>query len=215
MFKLIYIQIIVPLAILLPILLSLYNYQKLSKALKIVFYYLLISGSINVFAIILAKKNISNLPLLHFYTAFEFAIVCLFYKEVSVKQENKPYFNYLIISFIIFCLFNVFFLQKDHSYNTYSRTIESLIFIFLSLKYVFSTNNNNHLKDWKKDPNSWINFSFLIYFSSSLFLFSFTNILESKKNKDLIILAWDIHGTFVLIMYILITTGIVKNTCRK
>lgn len=58
--------VIVPLFILAPIIIAVSRFKELDKSLKIILYYLIISGSINLIAIIYTG---SNLFLLHIYTA--------------------------------------------------------------------------------------------------------------------------------------------------
>src|SRR6201999_1594371 len=93
-----YMGVIVPSAILIPVSAGAHRYKKL-KASRLLFLYLLIGGIINLWGIILARKGINNLPLLHAYTVLEFLVVTLFYRKILTNKHISQILTILLFLF--------------------------------------------------------------------------------------------------------------------
>jgi len=212
--NLIYAIIIVPISILIPITVTIINRKFFDESLKIIFYYLLVDGIINIFAAVLAAFGIHNLPVLHVFTVLELLLLSYFYLLVLKNKTIRTAIKYLMILFPILCIINFSFFQSINHFNTNTRPIEALILMGCSLAYFAQTNDAN-IK-WSLNPLNWINTGILLYFSGALFIFSFSNISEgelSKKYQAIYTLMWNIHATLVLAMYLLFAVGFSK--CRK
>ena len=56
---------------------------------------------------------------------------------------------------------------------------------------------------------------FMIYYCSSVFQFIFSNIISKNVGTDIKLLIWDIHATFVLIMYLLFFRAIIYERDKR
>ena len=84
-----YTSIIVPGAILLPLIIAIIRKGYWGTPEKVVFVYLLTSGLFNVLAVLLAARHINNLPFLHLYTVLEFLLITgFFYVSTNGKTER-------------------------------------------------------------------------------------------------------------------------------
>lgn len=211
---LIYTGIIVPVSILIPIGVAASKRKYADRALKIIWYYLLLDSVVNVLAVVLANHEINNLPVLHVFTIFEFVLMSYFYLSVLKEETAGRIIKYLLILFPVFCILNFLFFQSIYQFNTYARPVEALIIMGCSLAY-FGQSNDAETR-WLLNPINWINTGILLYFSGALFIFSFSNLTVnelSEKYHAINILMWNIHATLLLIMYLLIAFGFSK--CRK
>jgi hypothetical protein len=206
-----YIGIIIPLSILIPLIVALYRYHQLPAPAKSIFHYLVFSGVINCIAIIMARNGINNLPLLHLYTMAEFVLLTIFYRQVFSRRIERLFYPYLAAIFAVFCIVNAVFFQPVFSYNTYPRTIESLLLIIMALLFFYKMLSSEQEGAWYKNTFTWFNIGLLLYFSGSLSLFLLSDVL--LKNKQLNEMAWIIHATLVLVMYLLFASGFLN--CKK
>lgn len=211
--KYLYPIVIAPASILIPIAAAIVKYSALKKDLKIVLYYLIISGGINLLAVILAANSIHNLYLLHIYTIVEFAILLLFFREVFTGRRVSRIIIISIAVFTVLCIVNFIFLQSINKYNTYTRPLEGIFMIGFSLAYFEKESRIDKAADWASYPLNWIITGTLLYFSGALFLFAFSNVVSIKLAHNIKIELWNIHTTFVIIMYLLFAIGFSK--CKR
>lgn len=160
--------------------------------------YLVVAMLINIWGIVLATHGINNMPLLHFYTIFELIAVSLYYKYALAEKKIDKWINIVIMAYPIFCVINFTFLQSIYLFNTYTRPLEALIIIVFSFMYMSS---NSHKPFYA--AGRWIASGFLIYFCSSVFQFIFSNVVHNYVSKPVKLFIWNLHDTFVLIMYLI------------
>ena len=202
----IYQGMIVPNAVIAPLLIALYQYKRLSVALRLFTIYLLLSGLGNVVSVSLANQNINNLPPLHLYTLVEFLVISGYYKLVLGNVAVSRRINFIMIAFTIFCIVNAIFIQSIYSYNTYPRSAGAIVIIIYTLIYFKNALDNVSASANDKKGIPYINGGFLLYFGSSFFLFITANMFRPYYYLNTVI--WDIHATLVLIMYALFTVGL-------
>jgi hypothetical protein len=200
-----YISYVVPGTILFPLSVAVLRYASIDMKLRIIFYYLLLSFFFNSVTTVLAESGQNNLPLFHLFTLLEGVLLLLFYRECLANYLRRNLFWFIMAGYLCFCLMNSLFIQHVFSFNTYSRFVEALMIISFSLYYLYTTLETKEPGQWYTDPLIMINIGLLVYFSSSLFLFLFSDVLLS--NRQINILAWVIHATLVMIMYILFGIG--------
>lgn len=153
---------------------------KVSQAFRVWTYFQLFTLLILIVAKILwlehdHNKSINNLPLLHFYTLVEFALLTLFYhqvfNEIPVWRKFIVTFSALVIGLI---LANSIFLQPITVFNTYSKTLTQVIFIFYAV-FFFSQSMHNRAQVFYPAIKI-INSAILLYYAGSLFIFMFSNV---------------------------------------
>ncbi|MBS4063908.1 MAG: hypothetical protein KGZ74_05080 [Chitinophagaceae bacterium] len=182
-----------------PLIIALLKYKQLGAEYLLLFYYLLVSFFTNAAAITLAESGVNNLPLLHLFTLVEGVLLLFFYQKNLTHVLNKYLFLLLAALFVVFCLINSLFIQALYTFNTYSRSAEAVLIIFLALTCFYTSLGENNRENWNKQPLILINIGLLLYFSSSLLLFLFSQVLLA--NQEINIIVWVIHATIVMIMY--------------
>lgn len=194
--------------IILPLIIGACKYNLMDARLRVIFYYLILGSIFSIVTIALSAYGHNNLPFFHLYTLIEGIALLLFYRYCLKSNLNKFFYTTLLFFFIIFCLLNSFLIQSIFSFNTYSRFAEAVIIISLSLYLFYITLDVKTHERWYKNPLIFINMGLFIYFSSSLFLFLFSQLLLSDKNVNII--AWVMHASLLLAMYILFAIGFLQ-----
>jgi hypothetical protein len=203
-----YLVYIVPAALLIPVIMAFLLKASLRRPLWILVAYLVVSGSINLVAIINSHRN--NLPWLHLYTTLEGTLLFLFYRAIQPAQWIRRWNTVLAIVFPLLCVINGFFFQSIYKSNTYVRPVEAILLIGNSVYYFWHETAYRETGSWPANPFNWINAGLLLYFSGSLFQFIFSNVVSATAGYTIKLLILDIHGTLVLCLYMLMAIGFYK-----
>lgn len=190
-----------------PLILSLKYFRSYPKELKVISIHLMLIAILAVYSASLWIFSKNNLPVLHIYTMIEFSTIMLFYQIVFKNVIDKVWFIALILAFLVFCLINAFYIQKWHIFNTYPRTLESIIIISTSLFYYYKITKQTLYIQIEKSATFWINTGFFIYFSGSFLLFMLSNyILPLSLKFNMIV--WQLHAFLSCVLYSLIFIGL-------
>ncbi len=214
--SLIFMGLIVPASVLIPIGVALIKYGWVDRVLLLIFYYLLLDGIVNLSGVVLFRYHINNLPLLHIYTVLEFLLLSFFYTKLLKGTLARNIIRFLMVLFPLLCIINFTFFQSILRFNTYTRPLEILLIMAYSLAYFAQANEANEVKAWSSNSLIWINIGIVLYFSGALFIYSFSNFTTaytSPKYKSLNLFIWDIHAALLLCMYLLFSWGF--YICRK
>lgn len=197
----IYQTYVVPASTLLPIIAGLIWYKKISRPLHTLVAYLFFALLINIGGIIMAEHHKNNLPLLHFYTMYELLALMLYYRYAFNNKTANKWTTIIMIAYPILCVVNFTFFQSIYQFNTYTRPLEAIIIIVFSGIYL-NSQNSFEKKELINNAGRWVASGFLLYFCSSLFQFIFSNVISHSAPRQIKMLIWNLHDTFVLIMYI-------------
>ncbi len=188
-------------------------YKKLPAELQIISWFIFLSAVIQGVSEFLWFQSQNNLWLLHIYVGVGFVLLAAFYNSILSGFINKAVIRLTTILFVIFTIINAAYFQGFYSYASYSITIESILIIILSLS-TFIMLLDNIVKESKahlvKSIN-WINSGLFIYYTSSLLLFYFGELLTLDSLKNPSQFAWVLHFVFLVIMNICFIVGIWKR----
>lgn len=201
---------IVPAITWLPIIVAICLYRNITQPMKAILLYLCVAVVFNYAATISSHSN--NLPLLHIYTVVELLLVIRFYFLILPDKRMKKAVIILSILFSSWAIINSLLVQNIYGFNSYSRATEALIMIIFGMLYIIHTAKDDSNEEWSHKPENWVNAGLLLYFSGALFQFAFSNIVSAHAPVVFKMAIWDIHATFVLIMYLLFTVAFFK--CR-
>lgn len=200
--------VVVPLSIIIPIIPAVVRYNELSSKLKIISWYLFAGAVTSIVNNVLAYCHLNNMLISHIYTLVEFILLILFYKKIP-GEKNKKAYNLLITFFSVLVVMNAAFLESIFTYNSYTKSIEAIVVMFLSVRY-FKQNLDKAGTTAVKGDNYiiYINSGLLVYFAGSFLLFIIQNLTVSSLSFGLVM--WTIHATFLLVLYILIAIALWK-----
>ena len=108
--------------------------------------------------------------------------------------------------FPVFSIIYIFLFKSIYTYNIIPRSIESILQMLVAIYILMQ----KFIKENKLvfDFNFFFVFGILLYFSSSLTLFSLSENVPISKELNYFL--WNIHATLVMILYMLIAIGYYK-----
>jgi hypothetical protein len=194
--------VIVPLSILLPLFIGAIKYRQLSGAAKLIYWYLIVSAIFTGLSLLIARyyhKN--NMPVTHLFTLIE-----------GAEKGNRSYI-YLLLAFTITCIVNAIFFQSIYTYNSYTKSIESIICILLAMKYFAAIASGTISTRISTNAGFYFNAGFFLYFSGAFMLFVFSNFIITNLSLNNFLIIWTIHASLVLLMYLFFTFAFIL--CKK
>lgn len=206
-----YMGVIVPASIVLPLIAAIASKKYWTSSHKIILVFLMISAVVNTLASYLANKGINNLPLLHIYTVLEFTVITAFFYSLTERKIDRQIIIGLWIAFPLLSLYNVWRLNSIYLYNQLPRSVGAIMILIFCVSYLMRSLNFTA----KKDPffPFAVVVALLLYYSGSLTLFALSNFIFG--NKELNLMLWDTHATFVMIMYFIIAIAYYKTGTEK
>jgi hypothetical protein len=206
---------VIPASVLIPLATSVFNFKVLTREYKILCYYFITSFGVNLITTVLSYFRIPNLIFFHLYTPVEAIFLLLFFQRVVAGNRNMVNtIRFLLIAFPLYCVVNFICFQNATVFNTYTHPVESLLFIGLSIYYFGTPREQEGIEQsWITLPLNWFVSGLLFYFSSTFFLYIFSNVLISKYSASVNILIWNIHGIIVILTNLLFAIGFYQ--CRK
>jgi hypothetical protein len=154
----------------------------------------------------MASLRINNLWVGHIYVPLEFVLLANAYRLKLKDILPKKGMLLLMVLFPLLALMNTLFLQDLTQNNSHVRTLESALLIFLALSYFYHLMKHMPYRRPEHDPFFWINTAVLIYLSSSLFLFMYSNVL--LKFSKALGAFWHMHKVFLCFYYSAIAIGL-------
>jgi hypothetical protein len=204
-----YIGIIVPLSTLIPVSIGVCYWRVSDRALHLITIYLVMSFTINSMSSVLSHTNRNALPLLHLDTLFESLLMFSFFGCVLLSRKAMRFCRLLCFVFPVICILELVFVHGIYQFNSYSRPLESLIIVLLSIFYL-SEQLGNERRNPKEAAAFLIVIGAMLYFSASFFQFLFSNLVSTHVERSIRLIIWNIHATFVLFMYLLMAAGLSK-----
>ncbi|MFD1819454.1 hypothetical protein SAMN04515674_102151 [Pseudarcicella hirudinis] len=203
------IAVYAPISLLLPVTVALVRKKYLVNELRPVAFYIGLQLFTEIFIRVLSFGfHVRNsLPFLHIYTVLEFSLICWFYYVFLKDFIHKNIIPVLVTGFLLFAIINGVFIQTVFEFNTYPRSLESLLIVCLSLIAFYKMFQTLEYVRIDRTSVFWINSGFTLYFSGNLFLFVLGNLLLSK-DQELSRMAWAIHAGLDIFMNIFIAIGL-------
>lgn len=119
--------------------------------------------------------SILNLPL----------VVLLYRKQIHWTNRNSIA-AFIIISFVLFTLINLFFIQLPFNFNSYSTALASVYILVISLTYFYVLIQQLPAESITKLPMFWINTAMLVNYSGTFFVYLTADYLITVLKNDLI-----------------------------
>lgn len=210
----IFMTVIVPLSILLPVIIGIIKYKALPVPAKLMLLYLIISALFTGIALLIGRHyHKNNMPVTHLFTIIEFVILVAYYRKISGATRRNSFYYLLILLFISLCIANAIFFQSIYTYNSYTKSIEAIVCILFALNYFAAIAAGTPSKKTMSQPDFYFNAGFFLYFSGAFMLFVFSNFIVSNLSLPDFLIIWTIHASLVLLMYLFFSTAFLL--CKK
>ncbi len=190
----------------LPALIGVFVFFRLENTQKVILLLVLISVLSEASAHILGFTGAGQTVVYYLFTCFEFGLLTYVFAE-GIKPFFRPiFFLAIALFFLIFILIDMIWISGIAQFNSYSTAIEGLILIFFALIFFYKTLHELKIRFLEREPLFWISAGVLLYFSSSLFIFLFSNYVNSSTTALFII--WGIHGIFSILLNVFYSTAL-------
>ena len=178
-------------------------FKRLERELKMLSWWLIITGVFHFVSFLIWLLHQNNLYVLHVLIPIRFLLLLLVYNRIL--QTHFPNTMVYIFGggFICYSLLNSIFLEPIHSFNSMAMTVESIFSVILSLSAYILLMDKRFLQNLRISRKSvvWINGGVFIYYSSSLILMHFGAKIIQLVNAEWNRYTWIAHGIFMVIMY--------------
>lgn len=188
-------------------------YRKLDKPLKTFSWFIFLSGIVQAVSLVFWLIGKNNMPFLHVFVATGFLCLGWFYNTVLKDFINRKILQSIMIGFLIFTVLNSVFLQDIYTFNSYALTVECILVTILSLAtFIFFLDDSlREVEIRSRKSLNWINYGLFIYYSSSLVIFFFGDVITHVFSKDLNRYTWVLHNFFYVVMYFCFFTALWKK----
>lgn len=191
----------------LPIAAGLLRFTRLSNAQRSILAYCVVAFVLDAFASGLWWFSIPNLFIGHINTIVEFLLLANAYRITFARRGPVPWMHWCMVLFTLVAIANSIVLQDVHQFNTYIKILESGLLIAFSLRYFQQLARDLKVHHLESHPFFWINTAILVYFSSNLFVFLYSNYLL-YYSQTLGIQIWLVHALFLILFYAILSIGL-------
>ena len=195
------------LSILLPLLAGWIRYRYLSPGLQNIFWFCVFAFLLDACARILWLLSIPNLFFGHISTLVEFLFLANAFRLTFGNFISSKLMYGVMVAFSILAIANSLFIQDFEHNNSYIKILEAAILILLSMAYYYKLVREMKVFHLERHPFFWINTAILIYFSSSLFVFIYSNYLLFYSHQTGIRI-WFIHALFFILFNYILSIGL-------
>jgi len=205
----IFMNLVAPAFILVPVITALVVYRHLPAAAKTLLYYLLFDTVVSTTSSLLAYHHRNNMPLYHVATIIDTMILLYFFSQVFSNYHWAGYIRIAVLVFPVLGILNIIFAQPLNIFNSYMLSLKSLLVIALCFLYWWQGTGSDE-RQWKDIPLNWICSGLLLYFSSAFILFTFSHWITSVASRSVSIVLWNIHAGLSVLMFGLLAIGFKK-----
>lgn len=192
----------------LPILAGVYRWRYLTYACLLLFILVVIAGLSDLVALYLSKNGYPTWSLFNLFYLIQFILIFMIFKS----QAPNKLLNIGVYFLLLFAFINFTWIQGARIFNSYTSYGGGLILVAYSLLYLYRLLRDTPVENIYNLPIMWVSFGVLFYFSGTIFIFLFNNLLISYKPLDHKI-GWVLHNVFNLLKNILFAIGLWK--CYK
>ncbi|MGK7392690.1 MAG: hypothetical protein ACNS60_20210 [Candidatus Cyclobacteriaceae bacterium M2_1C_046] len=180
-----------------PLFFAVIQAKKLEKYQKIIVLFIATSFAADLISLYIIKGT--NYNFLHGYGLVEALILFWFYSVVL--EKSKKWLFALAFAFCVFYLWDSVFLEIQQ-FNAIGRSVESVVFIFLSLMLLYQFYHKEDDIFLDRSPMFWFNVAILFYFSGAFFSFILSKVILSSS------LSWKFHNTSNMLKNLLLAVGL-------
>jgi hypothetical protein len=191
-------------------LLSLYNFSKSKKEIKLIGLIALAGSAANGITIVFANLRLTalmNIPA----TVYDFVFILLV-SALYDHQTNRKYvllFRVTGVTGALVVLTNLIFFQQQEI-SSYSKLLSALLVITYAVIYFYRLMIDLPTHEVHKLPMFWFNSGFLIYHAGTIFLFAFTSYLVHVL-KDNLLIYYSFHNVLSLVKNVILLVGVLYN----
>ncbi len=184
------------LSLLLPVLLGAVFFRSLTKPVKILYVFILISLGFEIWSTILFFQVESNLFLYHYYTIAEFTLLSVVYYYLFRKQNTRMILLAVSSVVIIYLCYSVFKSPSFEKIDAINRLVESVVLLLYFMLYIVEIFGTSKSLFLERNPYFILTVSLTFYFLGTVYLFVFADSLDNNVYLS----SWVIHSILNIIL---------------
>ncbi|TAE12090.1 MAG: hypothetical protein EAZ95_12780 [Bacteroidetes bacterium] len=179
--------------------------KRLDDTQKFVFMLAICSTTANFINTYLWYYQMSNAHISNVYVLFGTLLIVQIYRQAGTLSKQFS----LIISgaFGIFWVVNAFFIQGFYEHNSYTATVYCILPICFASVCFYKMLINSEMENVLSFPIFWINVGMMVYFATSIFIFTFSDYLL-KYSLALNVHIWFVHSIFLGLFFVFLSIGL-------
>jgi hypothetical protein len=159
-----------------PLVVGLFYYRRLMREMKILVLYLSISFIFELSLFLLGLLGINNLWMVQVWTIIEYIFIVVLFSYWMKVGKIRMVLIYSVIPFIIFYIIDVALLSEVDKFNSYSRSVECLIFSGVA-GYALYDLSKTHTGSLWQNFRFYLILAVFLYFTGSLMIYALSNLV--------------------------------------
>lgn len=178
-------------------------HKKLNKELKMLSWWLIITGALHLLSFILWLLHENNLYVLHVLIPVRFLILLIVYKRMLAMYPQNWILLVLGVGFVLYSVTNSLLLEPINTFNSIAMTVESILLIIVAISTYLLLIDKRMIDKLPVSGKSivWFNGGVFLYYTSSLILMYFGSYIIYWINPQWSSYVWLMHGFFMVILY--------------
>lgn len=196
-----------------PLLAGTIKFKTLSAWLRVLFIYVIMSALTEILSLAFSKGFKTGYFITqNIFTLLEFLLLISIY---YLESDNKIFKKVILIITSLYTAFTIydFFSNTNGSLPDMLASIESFIFISLSVYFFYKIQNELLIPSLYQYSYYWFNTAVLFYFATSLILFFCGDYLD-RCERDKYELIWGLHLTGNIIYNLMIGVSLWKTKLK-
>jgi len=165
---------IIPSAV--PLFVGLFYYRLLIKEMKILVVYLSISFIFELSLLLYGLSGVNNLWMVQAWTIIEYIFFVLLFSYWMKDGKLRKLLMFSTMPFIIFYMIDIFFLGQANKFNSFSRSVGSLIFSGIA-GYTMYDLSKAHTGSLWQNFRFYLVLAVFLYFTGSLMIYALSNLI--------------------------------------
>lgn len=192
-----------------PLVLGLIGYRKLSPALRYFVYLLAFTLFTEVTGLVLSRIKIENLWVYNTYTAVEYTLLIMMFTSLLEGKRLRRILLWSIPVFIVIWGLATFLLTVSDQFHSIFLSIESVVFVFIAVMTLVKEMRDSSVL-LVDNPVFWVSSGVLVYFAGNLLVFTFIDQLL-KDTEVGMLSAWVIHAAMNVSKNIIYSIGFLST----
>ncbi|RAK66033.1 hypothetical protein [Hymenobacter edaphi] len=186
---------------------GLYRWRQLPRTLR----YLLALVGLTLLTELVSRllwlQHRPNLFLQPFYTAGEFGLLVLLYRQVLRSAAFDRATPWLLGGFGTYILVSSLLAPDLAQHSSVLRVVESVLVLGLLGLYFRKLLNELTVEHLEREPMFWVSLGLLLYFLGDVHIFLFSNFLLNYS-KQFNMTVWAIHAVLYMVLYCCISLAL-------
>jgi len=152
--------------------------------------------------------EVRNTPLFHVYVLLEgTGLILLFRRRFQLEVRLRGLLLYAAVGYVLTGVANLLLVQSWFEIPALPRVVEAILLTGLALFYFGYVFREKKVKYLARSFWFWLCTGVLLYFTSNMLLFIFTNYVPTTE-LDLLTGIWSIHAVLNFLLYLAYTIGL-------